>query len=464
MTMKKLLSLPPNLVGCFHDITGLSKSEYFCSCDPIGHRLGSGGGTAWLLQQCYEADKTDIPFSEWLSSGRRLILHAGGQSRRLPAYAPSGKILTPIPVFRWERGQRLDQNLLSIQLPLYERIMEAAPEGLNTMIVSGDVYIRSTRKLQNIPDADVVCYGLWLSNDIAKDHGVFVSSRNSPSVLKCMLQKPSVEKLSELMNDNFYLTDIGVWLLSDKAVRLLMSRSEENGKLKDYDLYSEFGCALGTDPVVSDEGINSLKVAILPLPGGEFYHYGSSHEIISSTLALQNLVNDQREIIHHDLKPHPAIFVMNAITKIHFTADNYNIWVENSCIGDNWTLSNNNIITGVPGNDWQVSLKPGQCVDIVPLGDNDYAIRVYGYNDKFAGEQQSTPLFPICSDTRDMEALLRYMLSESECGEGKCLFEKAGKISAEDISNKANLRRLEKQRKDYRASNWQAIADRKSVV
>ncbi len=458
MTMKKLLSLPPNLVGCFHDITGLSKSEYFCSCDPIGHRLGSGGGTAWLLQQCYEADKTDIPFSEWLSSGRRLILHAGGQSRRLPAYAPSGKILTPIPVFRWERGQRLDQNLLSIQLPLYERIMEAAPEGLNTMIVSGDVYIRSTRKLQNIPDADVVCYGLWLSNDIAKDHGVFVSSRNSPSVLKCMLQKPSVEKLSELMNDNFYLTDIGVWLLSDKAVRLLMSRSEENGKLKDYDLYSEFGCALGTDPVVSDEGINSLKVAILPLPGGEFYHYGSSHEIISSTLALQNLVNDQREIIHHDLKPHPAIFVMNAITKIHFTADNYNIWVENSCIGDNWTLSNNNIITGVPGNDWQVSLKPGQCVDIVPLGDNDYAIRVYGYNDKFAGEQQSTPLFPICSDTRDMEALLRYMLSESECGEGKCLFEKAGKISAEDISNKANLRRLEKQRKDYRASNWQAIA------
>ena len=25
---KKLLSLPPNLVGCFHDITGLSKSEF----------------------------------------------------------------------------------------------------------------------------------------------------------------------------------------------------------------------------------------------------------------------------------------------------------------------------------------------------------------------------------------------------------------------------------------------------
>ena len=38
--MKKLLSLPPNLVDCFHDVTGLSRDEYFCTCDPIGHRLG----------------------------------------------------------------------------------------------------------------------------------------------------------------------------------------------------------------------------------------------------------------------------------------------------------------------------------------------------------------------------------------------------------------------------------------
>ena len=48
--MKKLLSLPPNLVGCFHQVTGLSRDEYFCTNDPVGHKLGSGGGTAWLLR------------------------------------------------------------------------------------------------------------------------------------------------------------------------------------------------------------------------------------------------------------------------------------------------------------------------------------------------------------------------------------------------------------------------------
>ena len=188
--MQKLLSLPPNLVGCFHEITGLSREEYFCTNDPVGQKLGSGGGTAWLLQQAYVAslnDKDAETFSQWLGREKRILLHAGGQSRRLPSYAPSGKILTPLPVFRWERGQRLSQNLLSLQVPLYEQMMKAAPESLHTMIVSGDVYIRATQPLQPIPDADVVCYGLWLGPEIAKNHGVFVSSRQHPQEMKCML-------------------------------------------------------------------------------------------------------------------------------------------------------------------------------------------------------------------------------------------------------------------------------------
>ena len=227
--MKKLLSLPPNLVECFHDVTGLSHEEFFCTNDPIGHKLGSGGGTTWLLQQAFLSEKgkgkSEKDFDDWLAGEKRIILHAGGQSRRLPSYAPSGKILTPIPVFRWERGQRLSQTLLDLQLPLYERMMAQAPDQLTTMIVSGDVYIRADERLGQIPDADVVCYGLWLDASIAKDHGVFVSDQRTPNVLKMMLQKPSTETLAALLKDHFYLTDIGIWLLSDRAVKLLMKRS-----------------------------------------------------------------------------------------------------------------------------------------------------------------------------------------------------------------------------------------------
>ena len=395
--MKKLLSLPPNLVDSFHEITGLDHQEWFCTHDPIGHKLGSGGGTDWLLRAAWQAQGAGQSFDEWLAADKRLLLHAGGQSRRLPSYAPSGKVLTPIPVFRLERGQRLSQDLLSLQVPLYERIMAQAPSSLHTMIVSGDVLIRATEPLQPIPEADVVCYGLWLNPETASHHGVFVSSHERPDQLERMLQKPSVETLSKLSETHFYLTDIGVWLLSDRAVRLLMKRSEQEGKIKEYDLYSEFGCALGSQPDIQDEELNSLRVAILPLPGGEFYHFGTSHELLSSTLAIQNLVNDQREIMHHSLKPHPAMFVQNAITRVRITAENQNLWVENSWVGEHWTLASENIITGVPENDWEIRLDKGQCVDMVPIGEADWVVRPYGYYDTFAGAEQQKEQFPIRS-------------------------------------------------------------------
>lgn len=463
--MKKLLSLPPNLVGCFHDITQLPRGEWFCTNDPVGRKLGSGGGTTWLLREAYNAGHADgESFDQWLAADRRLLLHAGGQSRRLPAYAPSGKILTPLPVFRWERGQRMSQNLLSLQVPFYKRIMDIAPKGLNTMIVSGDVYIRATQPLQPLPEGvDIVCYGLWLGPEIAKDHGVFVSSRRRPGELKCMLQKPSVETLASLLSDNYYLTDIGVWLLSDRAVRVLMEHSVENGDIVsgdvvEYDMYGTFGCALGTEPGVKDSEINSLKVAILPLPGGEFYHFGTSHELLSSMLAIQNLVNDQREIMHHDRKPHPSIFVQNARIRNSWNEHNRNVWVENSCVGPNWTLTQDNIVTGVPENDWTISLAPKQCVDIVPIGSSQWVVRPYGFDDKFAGERQFAKLFPVVDNTADMERVLQWMIGNSTDNGGSEIFRRAQKMSADEISAKANLGRLVEQRERLRAENLPMIA------
>ena len=454
--MKKLLSLPPNLVGCFHDITGLPHEEWFCSNDPVGSKLGSGGGTTWLLQTCPENFRNE----------RKIILHAGGQSRRLPAYAPSGKILTPIPVFRWERGQRLSQDLLSLQIPLYERIMQKAPERLKTMVVSGDVYIRAAEKLQDIPDADVVCYGLWLDDEIAKNHGVFVSRQSSPSVMKCMLQKPSLRQLHEVQKNHYTLVDIGIWLLSDRAVDCLVRRStDKDGNIREYDLYSDFGCALGTEPGVEDEMVSKLSVAILPLPGGEFYHYGTTPELLSSTLAIQNIVVDQREIMHRDRKAHPSLFVQNSEIGIRLDEQNANIWIENSYIGEHWTLTRDNVVTGVPENDWDVSLAPGQCLDIVPCGDSSFIIRPYGYNDKFAGKMQQEKLFPVVKKKEDIYPVLQYMgLTQNSGdttrlqGDGKVICETAEHVSAEEISTIANLRRLTEQRSALRDRNWSAIA------
>lgn len=76
--------------------------------------------------------------------------------------------------------------------------------------------------------------------------------------------------------------DIGIWLLSPRAVRLLMQRCGWNGTAYargipgDYDLYAQFGLALGRAPLLADPEINSLSVALVNLEGGAFYHLGNT--------------------------------------------------------------------------------------------------------------------------------------------------------------------------------------------
>lgn len=491
--MQKLLSLPPNLINCFHELEEVNHTDWFCTSDPVGTKLGSGGGTTWLIQACHQEYAPQDTLTDWLSREKRILLHAGGQSRRLPSYAPSGKILTPIPIFRWERGQKLGQNLLSLQLPLYERIMSQTPEGLNTLIASGDVYIRSEKPLQSIPQVDVVCYGLWVNPSLATHHGVFVSDRRSPEKLDFMLQKPSLEELESLSKTHLFLMDIGIWILSDRAVELLMKRSmKENGKdIRYYDLYSDYGLALGENPRIEDEEINSLSVAILPLPGGKFYHYGTSKELISSTVAIQDKVRDQRRIIHRKVKPNPAIFVLNSHAEVSLSADNANLWIENSYVGKGWHLGSRQIITGIPENDWEFRLPDGCCVDVVPFGAQDFVARPYGLDDAFKGaldketttylnipflqwlnergltldaiagrtdDLQAAAIFPVTSSVKELGILLRWMTSEPQLQEGKERWLNAKKLSADEISAMANLKRLYAQRSAYRRENWQALS------
>ena len=475
-------------MSAFYELENVDRTEWFCTSDPVGMKLGSGGGTTWLLREWYRNQQTEH------STEKRILLHAGGQSRRLPGYAPSGKILTPIPVFRWARGQKLGQNLLSLQVPLYEKIMERAPEKLRTLIASGDVYIRAEKPLQDIPDADVVCYGLWVDPVLATHHGVFVSDRKQPEALDFMLQKPSLQELENLSKTHLFLMDIGIWLLSDRAVELLMKRSLKDGSgfdLKYYDLYSDFGLSLGNHPRITDDELNGLSVAILPLPGGEFYHYGTSRELLSSTVTLQNRVYDQRQIMHRKVKPNPAIFVQNAEVGISLSSNNDNLWIENSFVGTSWKIGSRQIITGVPENDWTLELPDGVCIDIVPLAKKHWAVRPYGFDDVSKGDirdektlylgisfpnwlaergltpddvtgrkddLQAAGIFPVVESVEQMGKVLRWMTSEPELTEGKEIWLNSQRLSADEISAKADLRQLYAQRESFRKGNWELLA------
>ncbi len=484
----KLLSLPPDLVRQFNTPEQLPEGEWFATSDPAGCKVGSGGGTAWLLRQWLESDPSAS------LSRRKIIIHAGGQSRRLPSYAPVGKILTPVPVFRWARGQKLTQNLLQLQLPLYQRIIENAPSTLNTLIASGDVLVRAGQANLRVPEADVVCFGIWVDAELASHHGVFASPRSNPEVLDFMLQKPSVAEMEHLAESHLFLMDIGIWLLSDRAVEMLMKRSTApDGAITYYDLYSDFGRALGQNPTADDPEVAQLSVAVVPLHDGEFYHFGTSRELISSTLALQHRVLDQRKILQRKIKPSQALFVQNALMGYRLSEHNDRVWVENSNVPAGWNLKSDHIITGVPCNDWHLDLPAGICLDIVPVGETGWAVRPYGIDDPMRGavgapgtryigqdfiawaaersidleaasipadlDIQSAPIFPVVQSTEEMETLLRFMLTMPDDSEGRRLWIESPRLSADGISASANLTRLYSQRAGYRRDNWTYLAD-----
>jgi galactokinase/mevalonate kinase-like predicted kinase len=305
-----------------------------------------------------------------------------------------------------------------------------------------------------------------------------------------MLQKPSVEELGKLAQTHFFLMDIGVWLLSDRAVQKLVERSKREGKIGYYDLYSDFGLTLGDHPRIVDEELNSLSVAILPLPGGEFYHYGTSSELISSTVSIQNLVNDQRRIMHLKVKPHPAMFVQNAFVGKTLKPENSEVWIENSWVSPNWTIHAQHIITGVPQNDWTLDVPSGVCIDVVPIGEKDFVARPYGFMDKFKGavdspetcflgrpfvewiedrgvqlseiegkeDLQSARIFPIMDNIDDLGKVIRWMVSEPHLKEGKQCWIASRKYSADEIATYANLYRLTQQRETLRSANWELLA------
>ena len=146
-----------------------------------------------------------------------------------------------------------------------------------------------------------------------------------------------------------------------------------------YDLYGTFGLALGTHPTLVDAELNGLSVAILPLQGGEFHHFGTSRELVSSTLAVARSMGREMS----------SIIVQLSEVRCPLNNANHHIWIDRSYVGERWTLTSDNIVTGVPRNDWEIHLEPGECIDVVPVGDHDYEQRRYHIDDRVDSDDLS---------------------------------------------------------------------------
>lgn len=507
--MRKLLSLPLSSVPGFHEWSGLSADEWFAGADPAGTRVGSGGGTVHLLTEAWRAEGPSAgKFEAWLGSAMSAVVHAGGQSRRTPAYAASGKALIPVPVFRWARGQKLSQTLIDLQMPLIERLGSLAAPQHRVIVASGDVLVLSSGQLPPLPHADIVCLGIWADAETVSRHGVFFVPRKSQAgSLAFMLQKPDIATTNALTSDYLFLLDIGIWVLSERAVAALMRRCGWDtgrqafaaGMPAPCDLYSEFGTAMGTQPSSPEPAVADLTCAVVPLDDGEFYHFGRTSDLVESSLALQNRVRDQRALATALAKPHPSLFVQNASLANPLEATHTNIWIENATIGPRWQIESNHVITGVPPNDWQVTLPSGLCLDVCPMRGGGHALRVYGYHDSFRGpldddsslwcgqpartwyEQREilpadaglaanadlyeAALFPVVDVTSLDDGFLRWLIggdgntcSPEAAASYRSTYLAGPRVSCADLLDSTDLPKLFAQRHALRAASLQALA------
>lgn len=456
--MKILLSLPQNLLKTYKDICRPSQKDYFVASDPEGSHLGSGGGTAWIISQF--AKSNDL-------SQKKILIHAGGQGRRLPSYSASGKIFTPIPVYRWKSGQKIDQTLLDIQTDFYDSVMQRSNPGQNLLIASGDVLLRCKSLPAKLPPSDVVILTTWIDSSVATHHGVLFAKHSSTLVPDFMLQKPSASQIEDLINTHVFMMDTGCWILSDKALNVLMKKCWDSASTSgnseipaEYDFYTDFGSALGANPVKPDPDISGLSCAIVNLDGGEFYHYGTSRELISSTETIQNLVSDPRNILQKKVKAHSSIFVQNADAKISWGENHKNIWIENSYLGENVILGGENIITGLPHNNWAIEFKPGQCLDVEPVGQTSYVIRNYHIDDTFKGDLQFEKRFPVIGQ-QELEKNGALLVTDLFNSVSPSEIEKKYKIekwlSGDDILSQVNIIKLYRQRQAFLKENLLAL-------
>lgn len=345
-----------------------------------------------LLVDAWHAEGGEEDLRLWLGAKKRLAMLAGGQSRRLPAYAATGKVLMPIPVIPGTFGQRLDQNLLDLQATDYRRVLEQSPESARLLVASGDVFLRFPPNLPPIPAADIVGFGMTVSPEVATGFGVFFCPREANNEIAFFLQKPTPERIREFARDRAYFVDTGLWLLSARAVDVLLKKSGwsgdafARGTADNYELYSGLGPALGSSPGEPDADISTLTSAVVPLRGAEFHHFGTTRQMIESLSTLQARAGEDHGGTDGWRKPHPDMYVINSDFAFHRrTSSQRMLWIENCALPDDFAPSHENALTGIPDGDWTFDLPPGISLDFVPIAETAVAVRPYGFDDSFSG-------------------------------------------------------------------------------
>ena len=184
--------------------------------DPPAGRVGTGGSTLWALHRLLETRGGDA--GAFLGSQRILLIHAGGESRRLPCYAPEGKLFSPLPI---ASSALLPPVVLDVQLGLFFKYPWRRGE---IVVSSGDAVIDFDPTC--VPEERSAVFGFAkpASLEQGSRHGVFRFDQRRERVLDYFQKAPAEvlarEALIEGTSD--CALDIGLVSLAPRAAHAFL--------------------------------------------------------------------------------------------------------------------------------------------------------------------------------------------------------------------------------------------------
>lgn len=288
-------------------------------------RVGSGGATLSVLRyiQKRETERRRVQEGsqaedEVFDGLRILVIHSGGDSKRVPAYSALGKLFSPVPhKLPNGRSSTLFDEFLIAMSSVPSRIREGM------LLLSGDVLLLFNPLQIDFSGRGAAAISFKENVETGKNHGVFLNSEDGN--VKKFLHKQTVETLRQAgaVNANDCVDiDTGAVIFSAevlKALYLLISTEEKyfryvNDRVR-LSLYGDFLYPLAEDSTLETffqekpegefcpeltearkavwEALRPYRMKLLRLAPAKFIHFGTTREILK---LMNGGVEDYKEL------------------------------------------------------------------------------------------------------------------------------------------------------------------------
>ncbi len=385
-------------------------THYAVIPDPDGKRVGSGGATLNVLKYIREScDGANI-----FKDKRILVIHSGGDSKRVPQYSACGKLFSPVPrvLPNGRRSTLFDEFIISMSgLPARMK------DGM--LILSGDVLLLFNPLQIDLQFGGAAAISIKENVETGKNHGVFLSGDDGN--VKRFLHKMSAEELAKIgaINEQGNVDlDTGAVLMDSNMLNCLfelISIDGKNDKVK-FDefvnetvrlsFYGDFLYPLAEASTIDEyyneapEGkfcdelkncrtaiwnvLRNFKMKLLRLSPAEFIHFGTTKELL-------NLMTT--EISDYEFLDWQSNIATNVEENAKFSSTNsfihkdtvieQNSYIEDSYILEKTVVSQNCVISNVTLKD--VFIPENTVIHGLKLKNGKYVVRIFGLNDNPKG-------------------------------------------------------------------------------